>query len=183
MVDKNLARPGIPAIFYGAAGKNVAIDKSEMQKLKDWTKNLYNPLLLSGETGRGKTYCAVALMYLLESWNCPWYEMLFISVPQLNQEWLANMNNHSENHLSLYKMQNKKVLILDDIGIRKPTESFLEYLHALIDYRCGNKELITIFTTNCSASEMTKLLGPRIVSRMSEAVTIKFEGKDYRSRK
>lgn len=173
-------RPGIPARFWGASPSKINFSEEQKKLINTWAKNPSGNLLFYGEPGRGKTYAAIACMYFLESCKIPWHDQRFIEIPMFYQQWLGNILHYDENLSNLYKLKEIKVLVLDDIGVKKPSESFLDYLHTLINARCNNQDLITIYTTNLSAIEFNEMLGPRIISRISDGVKIEFKGPDLR---
>jgi len=185
MVDHS--RQGIPPNFFGAECRKIKNLNSENFKiLRDWATDPKSFILFAGKTGRGKTYAAIATMYFFQYVkNIPWHEQKFIEMSDLNQIWMANFASSEigSNFSLLEKLKHCKVLILDDIGVKKPTESFLDFIYCLINHRCNDDSLITIFTTNCTSEELNKDFGPRITSRISQGKIAKFEGPDLRMNK
>lgn len=182
-------REGIPEAFFGAKIKSIVLDENVLENqrkgkiLKDWACKppCVGNLLFHGAPGRGKTYAAIALMYFLEKFDkIPWHEMRFVNIAELNQQWLANFGNYSENYARLTFLKSVKVVVFDDLGLRKPSEGFLDFLHCLIDARVNSPALINIYTTNLTGKEFNDLLGPRLVSRISGGVKIEFKSKDFR---
>lgn len=180
-IEKQHERPGIPEIYWGAAAKNCKLSQNQFLQVDNWLKNCQGNILLWGAPGRGKTYTAIAFMYFFEKKkNINWHDQQFVSLPLFYQEWLSGFSTSEDNYEKLNKMQQRKVLILDDIGLRKPSEGFLEFLHALIDHRCNCPELITIYTTNLTSKEFNDLLGPRLISRISDGLILELKGVDMR---
>lgn len=72
------------------------------------------------------------------------------------------------------------VLILDDLGIEKPTEWAQETLYTIVDRRYRDNKK-TVFTSNYSLDDLVERIGDRIPSRIAEMCkVIKLEGKDRR---
>src|SRR6185312_2082031 len=175
-------RHGIPPNYFGAQCALIKnLDEKQRKILIDWAKNPQNFMLFAGLTGRGKTYASIALMYLFEKVRgIEWDDQIFQEISLLNQIWLANFsrNESSENFALLQKMQKCKVLVLDDLGIKTPSDSFFDYIYCLLNHRSNDNSLITIINTNCNSEELNKSFGPRIVSRISQGKVVKFEGPD-----
>ena len=181
---------GIPEAFQEVPRKKAkfSFDSStnakQCENIMNWLRSGCGNAVFHGKPGRSKSYNAVTcMMYFNEKHKIPWHEMRFINVPDLFQDWLSNMENYSMNAYKLGILKEIKVLVLDDLGVRKPSEGFLDYLHCLIDSRYNKKDLITIFTTNLTGSEFNHMLGPRMISRISSGVNIHFDGEDYRMSK
>lgn len=79
------------------------------------------------------------------------------------------------------------VLVLDDLGVERPTEWACGQLYGIVDHRY-ERGLPTIYVTNYSPDDLARRLGrddlvagQRILSRMTErALKIEFTGKDRR---
>lgn len=181
LIKQGLEREGIPPKYYGASAKDCKLTKEQFNQIDVWCETCAGTILLSGDPGRGKTYTAIAFMYYFEkAKKIPWHSQKFISMPDFYQEWLSGFSSSQDNYENLGKLKEKKVLIFDDIGLRKPTDGFLEYLHALINHRCNEPDLITIFTTNLVAKEFNDLMGPRLTSRITAGLNLKLDGEDMR---
>lgn len=87
----------------------------------------------------------------------------FVNVPTFLEELRQAYGD--KNKISLDKLYNSKILILDDIGSEKPSEWVQERLYTLIDFRVNN-ELSTLYTSNLTLDELRDKLGDRIVSRI-----------------
>lgn len=173
---------GVPKEHLGAKACDINISSDEMRKMNLWARKPHGNLILHGETGRGKSYAAVACMYYLDAMHkIPLFDQKFINVSDLYQEWLLNQDDKAKNYDLLQKLKEIRVLILDDVGVRSPSEGFLEYIYNIINHRCGDKDLISIYTMNLTSLELTNSFGPRITSRMSDGVFIKFDKNDART--
>ena len=72
------------------------------------------------------------------------------------------------------------LVVLDDIGVEKPTEWVVEKLYSIIDVRY-RMERATIITTNCDEKTLLDRLGARIVSRIFEMTDqVLVDGPDHR---
>jgi len=146
-----------------------------------WLKNLEGFLILHGEPGRGKSLSSVICMhYLHNKLHIPWHEMRFINISDLYQEWIMAMDDRVEMHHKSYVLRDVKVLVLDDMGVKKPTEAFLDYIYYIINERGNDRKKMTIITTNLSGKAFSDILGPRLVSRVGSGVTIQFDCEDHR---
>lgn len=175
---------GIPKRFWDIDWRKLNIPKDQCDKLNKWANNKRGNCILKGPTGRGKTYCAVALMYCFNQWKkIAWSDQRFVELSALNQEWLANMSDYYLNVTKANILKSCKVLVLDDIGVRRPSDGFLDYLFSILNHRSNDPELITIYTTNLNSKEWQDLMSPRVVSRAAEktdGVVIEFERSDLR---
>ena len=88
---------------------------------------------------------------------------------------------YGDSNYLLKSMLYPKLLVLDDIGTRKPSDAFMDFLYAVVDYRYENREKCgTIVTTNLNAATMRQSFGDAFVSRAASGKIFRFEGKDRR---
>lgn len=100
----------------------------------------------------------------------------FRGTPQMQQE--------ASTRYYAIKQRAKTVdlLVVDDLATKASTEAFTEELYELVDHR-STEELVTIYTSNEPLSEVGKLLGDRIASRIEgSTVAVPFTGKDWRKK-
>lgn len=121
---------------------------------------------LFGIPGTGKTHMAVALMR--ETISSP-DTMRFVTMADLLLKIKATFEPCADESETYVINHYSKVpcLILDDIGVEKPTEWTLQTLYTIIDRRYRNMEQ-TVFTSNLSLKELADRLGERIPSRIAE---------------
>lgn len=153
-----------------------------------------------GEVGCGKTYLISALVR--EYINTVRYKIIvdnekltvylgcpvlprFISLPDLLLKIRLAFKENSEYTESsiISEFTDEKFLILDDIGVEKPTEWVLQTLYTIIDRR--NRDIKqTIFTSNYPIKDLKERIGERIVSRIVELCgrnnILNLKGKDRR---
>ena len=158
-------------------------------------------VILSGNTGVGKTHLAIAMLRHTEEkeWNdlCQEYidtlkagveitkrgknSKCFLKVPELLLEIRDSFNHNSDiSEMELLDCYSyKSFLILDDLGSEKITDFSISTLSLLIDRRDGNSRN-TIITTNMTLAEIDEKLNARIASRLSRWINVKIDMPDYR---
>jgi DNA replication protein DnaC len=144
-------------------------------------------LLLMGEPGVGKTHLAVALVnYLVREKGVP---CLFYDFQDLLKE-IQNSYNSDSGTSELEVLQpifTTEVLVLDDLGARKPSAWVADTLSHIISTRY-NHVRTTLFTTNFldkpSRKEdfsLTDRISERVRSRLYEMCrTVDISGDDFR---
>lgn len=141
-------------------------------------------LLLSGKNGTGKSYAALAAYNAISPFVYPGYDMdiaFFITQADLNMMWTKHLAAHGETVSLLQGLTSCKLLVLDDIGTRTPSEPFMDFLYTLADKRWMDREKhATIVTTNLNAADMREKFGDAFVSRVASGKCFRFEGKDRR---
>lgn len=158
-------------------------------------KSLY---LWSESPGTGKTTTACAL---INAWISRDYlgalkdgkqprqrSAYFLDINQLQTEYnLATMTDNKD-ELEAVKKRMKiameaPFLVVDDVGIRKATDSFKSIVHAVINKRTTDK-LPTIYTSNLPIEEMAKVFDDRLQDRMRDMCgVIEFKGVSKRGRR
>ncbi len=82
-----------------------------------------------------------------------------------------------EDSLWRVRIDQPSLLVLDDLGTRKPTESQYEIIFELIDRRQGKPLVVS---TNHSPEALGKVFDDRIASRLSAGTVIDFPLVDRR---
>lgn len=157
------------------------IDQSKeiIEALKAFAKNPQGYILLAGKNGTGKTYASHKTLVACGIINSD--HRLNNTQSEINLKWLEYINRYGSADYFLEQLKQSKVLLLDDIGTRVPSEAFMDFLYALVDYRYNNKERLgTIITTNLNAKDMREKFGDAFVSRVASGVCFRLEGKDRR---
>jgi len=152
----------------------------EMELIKKYYLNPCGFFLMAGGNGTGKTFIAKVIYYKFATFTLPQYdydEAFFINQPGLNHSWL-----HEEMNNLLYILKTTKLLVLDDIGTRTPTDAFMDFLYFIMDYRWTYRaKLGTVITTNLNSSMMREQLGDAFFSRVTSGICMRIDGEDRRS--
>ena len=154
-----------------------------MQALKAFVARPRGYLVLAGKNGNGKTFSAKAIFdHFARGYDCNTPENLFWNQAQLNSKWLEDFNNWGSTSYLLEKIVNAPLLVLDDVGTRKPSDAFMDFLYCIADQRFDNRENVgTIITTNLSTDAMREMMGDAFVSRVSSGINVRYEGLDRRT--
>lgn len=135
-------------------------------------------LYIVGPPGRGKTGLGICA---LKDFRRAGYLSLFIPTADLMRRLRATFGQEStETEDSLLRaITETPVIVLDDLGVERPTPYVLEQLYLIIDKR-HNRNLYTIFTSNMGMKELDAYWNPskqsfhpgtRIIERMREYCT------------
>jgi DNA replication protein DnaC len=134
-------------------------------------------LLLYGNVGTGKSYCACAIANALCEMEVP---VKYVNLAEvLNELQTAQNRNDYIQRLVTYKL-----LIIDDFGVQRQTEYAAEQIFNLIDRR-NRKRLPLIVTTNLTLDEIkhpADTSQARIYDRVLQMCTpVLFKGVSLRS--
>tara|TARA_R110002126_G_scaffold77229_2_gene192653 strand:- start:2888 stop:3439 length:552 start_codon:yes stop_codon:yes gene_type:complete len=143
----------------------------------DWVKKPHS-LVLSGQTGRGKTHFMYALIRnLLKS--CDISQIRLYKAKKLDDFLLHKFKEYGSASYFIDQLADIRALFIDDFGVERPTERTLREIYEIIDERHAHQKL-TVLTTNLSNSQIKKVYGDRIHSRLKDYEWITFTGKDLR---
>lgn len=142
-------------------------------------------LYLTGPLGTGKTYGAAALVK--DAWGRTFETGAWANVPIL-METLRRSFAQKEKGAATKKVADlieqlcmADVAVLDDIGRENPTPFVVDRLYVVVEYRYEHG-LPTLFTSNCSLTNLGERVGDQIASRLSEvADQIGIGGDDRRA--
>lgn len=85
-----------------------------------------------------------------------------------------------EYYKRMRKAQESDLVVMDDIGVRSPTEGFVGDLHTIINYRM-KEDGITIYTSNIPMNDMRTMFTERFYDRVrANTIEVKFSGDSYR---
>jgi DNA replication protein DnaC len=143
-------------------------------------------LILPGPVGIGKTHIAYAVALDLARFG---RSVAAISVPSHFARVRAGIGAGeriptADALTSNYFGRPWTAMLLDDIGVEKPTDWLREQMYLLVD-ACYLRNIALIVTSNLSIEELgsDNSLGERIVSRIVALTTpVPFTGDDYRIR-
>jgi DNA replication protein DnaC len=142
----------------------------EPDNLPDIIESTY----IFGKTDAGKTVYAAFMMlkeiktkYMIGAPVDEFDHCAFISVLELFNKIKATYNNAAENEQQLiHYYSSVYLLVLDDLGVDKPTDWVLQTLYLIINRRYEALKK-TIFTSNLSLEALASHLGDdRITSRI-----------------
>jgi DNA replication protein DnaC len=186
-IEMCLRKRGVPRRFLNAKISDFPV---HWQKLTENEEGIF----LTGSRGVGKTHLAVALMremilatrplnhsgtYRIDLHQMP----LFISVPELLLQIRDTYRSNEPSEKAVIdKYSWVDVLILDDLGVQKPSDWVLQILYIIMDRRY-REELRTIITSNMSIEEVQENFDDRIASRIAGMCRVCIvQGKDKRVR-
>jgi len=156
----------------------------EMEKILRFARKPFGFFLMAGANGTGKSFIAEAIYELHTPYKLPYYDKdlaYFISQADLNEQWLDAKSQGSSKDIS-DRLKGTKLLIIDDMGRKTPSDAFMDFLDALIDSRWKNRDTLgTIITTNLTGKEVRDKLGSAILSRITSGITMRFDGEDRRT--
>jgi DNA replication protein DnaC len=145
-------------------------------------------LYLGGDVGRGKSWLAVAvLMNLILTTEASeevrrklmrdidkFRELYrFVYVPWLLIQIKSSYgkNDYQAEEEIIKEYTGVPVLLLDDLGVERPTDWVREKLNIIVDFR-NNRGLKTIYTSNKMPQELQERLDERITSRIFQRCEI-----------
>jgi len=135
-------------------------------------------LLLYGDIGTGKTFCAGCVANALIEKDVP---VLMTSFPKILNS-LSSFGSDDKNGF-IQDMMRYSLLVIDDFGLERNTEYAQEQVYSVIDERYKTK-LPLIITTNKSLKELKKprsMTEARIYDRiLSMCVPVRFIGESRR---
>lgn len=153
----------------------------EMKVIEGFHQFPYGFFLMAGTNGTGKSFTAEVIYEFNSRFKLPSHdhdESWFITQSDLNEIW--SLNKGETYHLG-QQLKKTKLLVLDDLGTRMPTPTFLDFLYAIIDHRWRNRQSLgTIITTNMNSESMRGYFGDAILSRVASGEVLRMDGPDRR---
>lgn len=158
--------------------------KKLYNKIESWCNKLpdtkYKTLVLSGNTGVGKTYLTECICNKLISKNLV---VNYYSSFSLNDLFYKYHTSFAENKSGLLDgVLSCDVLIIDDFGAEPKVKSTEDYFYAIINERLV-KNKFTIISTNLLPLQILDRYGERTFSRLNNkasSVMLKIDNKDLR---
>ena len=123
-------------------------------------------LYLHGSLGTGKTYEAagIAAKCISDTIEEGYLRVWWVSTADWLFSLRASYNGGEELEMPLYGL---KLLVIDDIGVEKPSDWAREALYVLVN-RAYEAEIPTVVTSNLGFGALSDHIGPRIVDRLVE---------------
>lgn len=154
-----------------------------MEKIMRFYKNPKGFLLMAGANGTGKSFVSMAIYEAYSRFKLPQYdtdESFFINQADLNGLWIHSTQEYGPIYL-LGTLKETKLLVLDDLGTKTPSDAFGDFLYSLIDHRWNHRDRLgTIITTNMTGKITRERFGDAILSRIASGIQIRFDGEDRR---
>ncbi len=134
--------------------------------------------LIAGKNGNGKTFASRAIYQRLSH---PTGDNLWWNQADLNMKWQELLAEFKSVKYFLEDIIKAPLLVLDDIGTRKPSEGFMDFLYVIADKRYNARDKCgTIITTNLNAKSMREMFGDAFVSRVASGICVRHDGPDRR---
>ncbi len=159
------------------------------EKVKAFIENFDNPdeknLIFTGNTGVGKTFLSNCIANeILKLGKTVLYQTAPVMFDEINEAKFGKENSKFD----LYEnILNVDLLIIDDLGTEKITDSKITELFTIINTRLLNqnhKITKTIISTNLTLDELFKTYTTRIGSRLAGTYRfLRFFGEDLRFKK
>lgn len=154
-----------------------------LSDVKNWTDNPTIGLLLTGESGRGKTYQASGALKEITKKD----RALFTTFDQIKHDCKDCFHDYRRESDVIRDYVFPYCLLIDDMGKEQMTAWSLPIMFEIIKKR-GEKLRPTIITTNYSGKELQRrftvdgdiVTAKALISRMSAYKIIKVEGDDRR---
>jgi DNA replication protein DnaC len=149
-----------------------------MLAIKQFISNPKGFFLIAGKNGNGKSFTARAIF---DWYYDPMMNKQFWNQAKLNMHFTKTHNEYGETSYLLSEILNAPLLVLDDIGTRKPSDAFMDFLYLIADQRYENRDTQgTIITTNLNAQSMSEIMGDAFTSRVASGICIRHDGHDRR---
>lgn len=185
----------IPAEYLGKSFEDYEVDANNDAAVEIAKALIENPnkgVYFYGEFGTGKTFlAAITAQEIIKRGR----QVIFTTLKSLSEAIRATYNNNSGNAEAeiLKQVKNAPTLILDDLGVEKPSRFVCSLLDEVINDRY-NSRLQTIITSNYSPEEIREIFnhpidakdevtknGSRIYSRFKSMIfSIELTGEDRR---
>lgn len=184
------------ATFESYQAENEETKKAKEKALliaRDYYRgHVYNSVF-TGTPGSGKSHLAMSILKNVNEYSKPFKKCLFVSVDEIMRK-IKNSFNHSDSKFTeeyiVNLLTSADLLVMDDLGAEigsittnNVASDFVS--RVLCSIVNGRMDKSTIFTTNLTSKELSKMYDNKLISRMlkgSKGHTIKFtaETRDKR---
>lgn len=190
-VEDRLKSAGIPLAFVGRTFDNYVVESEAMREARDvamefaetfWTKAVRNGLFLvfGGVTGTGKSHLALAVAQVVLKRGTAMYMDVADLIQRVRGTWRRDSDQSEESMMGL--LSSIDLLVIDEVGVQRGTADEQNTLTDIINRRYRDMRP-TILLTNLPGDELVRLLGPRVMSRLTERATfVTFDWQDWRMR-
>jgi len=162
--------------------KNTAV--SYFQNFESIEKERINSMLLCGSSGRGKTTLGLAIANNLINVGVGVRYMPYRDVVTALKQQIGSDNKYIYND-HIYKLKNARVLFIDDLLKGKVTDSDVNILYEIINYRYLQRKPFIISTEKAIEQllEFDEAIGSRLIE-MSKGYIVTFDNSipNYRLR-
>lgn len=186
LVPEPLRKPRVLVTDADKTDKMAFMQLAEISSnIVEFVKTGGNLYIHSTRVGNGKTSWALRMIqsYFGIIWpkaklTC---KALFINVPRFLNALKDNIREKDEYAQYIKEnMYEADLVVWDDIGTKVATPYEMEMLFSILDTRL-NMGKSNIFTSNLSAEELEKALGPRLFSRVvNTSIDVELKGTDKR---
>jgi len=171
----------------GASPSHMRASLTARKFVEEW-KTRDRGLLFVGPVGVGKTHLSVAILKtLIEDWGVRGLFCDFSDLLERIQATFSRTNSDSADDV-LVPYRDADLLVLDELGARRPTPWVQDVLYGLINTRY-NRQRLTIVTSNYSDAParqgeetLETRIGAMVRSRLYEMCDlVVLDGLDYRA--
>ena len=171
----------------GTSPSHVRASLAARKFIEEW-KTRDRGLLFIGPVGVGKTHLSVAILKtLIEDWGVRGLFCDFSDLLERIQATFSRTNPDSADDV-LAPYRDAELLVLDELGARRPTDWVRDVLYGLINTRY-NRQRLTIVTSNYSDTPsragdetLEMRIGAMVRSRLYEMCDlVVLDGLDYRA--
>ena len=135
-------------------------------------------MLFFGPPGTGKTYSASAVINEFLERNSM-LDYVFYNSSDLNHDWLRELSETGHDSHLLRRLKEVDILVIDDLGFRRPTPAYLDFHYSILNTRIVNRKR-SLYTTNLRSTEAYDQLGASFGSRLFSGNPLYFSGRDMR---
>lgn len=190
-VEGYLKAAGIPLAFMGRNFGNYVVETEAMGNARSiaiefaetfWTRAIPDGLVLvfGGGTGTGKSHLALAVAQTVLKRGTAMYMDVADLIQRVRGTWRRDSDRSEESMMGL--LASIDLLVIDEVGVQRGTADEQNTLTDIINRRYRDMRP-TILLTNLPGDELIELLGPRVMSRLTERATfVTFDWQDWRMR-